>query len=442
VRIGGIVLCLTVLAGGAMAFRAQQDKKPALPSSPNGPKTPAGVEIVAAETIQVSREVTWSLGIQTSTVSAGDRPRPLPPFQGALNVDHNRMVRVHSPFAGIVVALGTPTGGETERPAGDSGDRGLRNGDRVEAGQLLAVVWSKDLGEKKSELVQAVSDLRLARDQLQRFQSLTEGIIAVKDVRAAEAAVRSAENAVGKAEATLRAWRMPDDQITKLVAEAEKHGTPEARRELTSGKTWARVEVRAAFTGTILEKNTNVGDVVDTTADLFRIADLSRLTVWVQVYEDDLPALQALPRPIRWEIRVPARRDFKAVGTLEQIGDIIDSTTHTAMVTGAVDNAGGELKAGQFVTVTIAAPPRSGEVELPTAALIEDGKTSVVFVQPDPSTSRYVRRSVTVTRRFHDVVFVRAAPDGVRPGDRVVTGGALQLNQVLADAPASAVAHK
>src|SRR5262249_56158405 len=123
-------------------------------------------------------------------------------MRGVLKGDLNRTVRIHSQFAGIVVALGTMDGGEPDRPAGESGPRGLRQWEKVQAGQLLAVVWSKDLGEKKSELVQAVSDLRLARDQLARYQSLTEGIIAQKEVRAAEAGGRAAENSVAHAEAT------------------------------------------------------------------------------------------------------------------------------------------------------------------------------------------------------------------------------------------------
>ncbi|HJZ90429.1 MAG TPA: efflux RND transporter periplasmic adaptor subunit, partial [Gemmataceae bacterium] len=430
-RAAGLLVVLSLLAGGTMAVREQLEKKSTSTTSPGLPAGGArpGVELLSPETIRLNSEVVRSLGIRTAEVSPADRPRPLPPLQGVLNVDLNRTVRIHSQFAGIVVALGTMDGGETDRPAGESGPRGLRQWEKVQAGQLLAVVWSKDLGEKKSELVQAVSDLRLARDQLARYQSLTEGIIAQKEVRAAEAGVRSAENSVAKAEATLRAWRLPEEQIRALIAEAEKLGTAAARRELTAAKTWARVEVRAPFAGTLLEKNTNVGDVVDTSADLFRIADLTRLTVAAQVYEEDLPVLLSLPLPIPWEVRVPARTNFRAVGALEQIGEIIDPTQHTALVSGTVNNRGGELKAGQFVTCTVAVPPQSGEYAVPTAALVEDGRTSVVFVQPNRAVPTYVRRPVAVVRRYYDVCYVRAEPAGVRPGDLVVTGGVLQLNQ-------------
>jgi cobalt-zinc-cadmium efflux system membrane fusion protein len=443
-RVGGVIVTLAILTGGALAFRAQQEKKnlPPLSTDSGNPSPRPGVSVLSAESLSVTPDVMQSLGIRTAEVVPADRPRQLPPLKGILNVDLNRQIQVHSAFAGIVVALGTVDGGETEQPAGDAGSRVLKQWDKVKAGQLLAVVWSKDLGEKKSELVQAVSDLKAARDQLKRYESLTEGIIAGKDLIAARFAVQKAENDVTKAESTLRAWRLPEPEIKSLITEAEKLGTAEARREFTSGKTWARVEVRAPFAGTILEKNVNIGSVVDTTATVYLVADLSRLTVSAQVFGEDLPTLQAVGLPIPWEVRIPARPDFRASGSLEQIGEIIDSTMHTALINGTVENPRGELKVGEFVRVLISIPAQKGEYVVPTQAVVEDGRSSVVFVQPDTSKPTFVRRPVTVVRRFHDVCHVKADPESVQVGDKVVTGGALQLNQALTDAPQSAVAHR
>jgi membrane fusion protein, heavy metal efflux system len=447
-RLAGIAVTLLILTGGAVAFRAQQEKKTAPPPSPGSGSSEAnaGVKVVSADTVAVAADVQWSLGIKTGEVTVADKPRPLAPLQGILNADLNRTIPVHSAFAGIVVAIGTVDGGETEKPTDDKGSRALRQWDKVKENQLLAVVWSKDLGEKKSELVQAISDLKAAKDQLNRYESLEPGIVPGKDVIAARFAVRTAENSVNKAESTLRAWRLPDTEIKALIAEAEKLGTPEARREFTSGKTWARVEIRAPFAGSLLEKNVNIGSVVDTTATLFQVVDLSRLVVAAQAYEEDLPMLQDLMRRsgrgAPWQVRIPARPEFVANGTLEQIGELIDQTMHTALVTGTVDNPDGELKAGQFVTVTIAVPPRADEYLVPTQAVVEDGKTSVVFVQPDPNVPKYVRKAVRVVRRYHDACYVKAEPDGVQPGEMVVTGGALQLNQALTDAPQADVAKK
>lgn len=449
-RVLAVLSVVALVAGGAWAFHIQQDKTAKPPQTTQKVVAPKGgrVEFLGENALGVPPEVVSSLGIKTALAKAATQPQVLPPLQGTLAIDNNRLARVHSPFAGIVVALGTPEKGETERPTGEGGPRGLRVGDRVEAGQLLAVVWSQTLGEKKSELVDAVSRLRVDRDTLARLKGLTDGIVPRKQVTEAEAAVRASENAVAKAQDTLRAWRLPEAEIQAIVTEAQRLGSGQARRDLTAGKTWARVEVRAPFAGAVLEKNTNVGDVVDTAADLFRVADLSRLTVWAQVYEDDLPALQELKKSgqsIPWEVRLPSRPHFRSVGRLDQIGEIIDPVQHTALVSGTVDNPAQELKVGQFVTVTVAVPPKSGEVEIPTAALIEDGKASVVFVQPDPSVTRFVRRTVTVSRRYHDVVYLSGeglAGETVVPGDPVVVGGALQLNQALTDAPGAATAAR
>src|SRR5206468_1261588 len=103
---------------------------------------------------------------------------------------------------------------------------------------------------------------------------------------------------------------------------------------------WARVEVRAPIDGVILEKNVNFGDVVDTTADLFKVADRSRLAVWVHVFEDDLPRLQdpRLPKPLPWTVRVPSVPGSAYAGHLERIGDLIDPAQHTALAAGHVEN--------------------------------------------------------------------------------------------------------
>src|SRR5262249_27253590 len=126
-------------------------------------------------------------------------------------------------------------------------------------------------------------------------------------------------------------------------------------------------------------------------------------------------------------------------GTLEKIGAVIDPAQHTGLVSGRVENPSGDLKAGQFVTVSIVLPPPTGELEVPAAAVVEDGRESIVFVQPDAREPRSLRRPVTVLRRFRDFVYVRAAENGLKAGDRVATAGALLLCEAMEQLPAPAV---
>ena len=131
-------------------------------------------------------------------------------------------------------------------------------------------------------------------------------MIALRQLREAERAAESSLVAVVRAEATLRTWRVSEDEIASVVAEADRLGRQDARPDLSTVRRWARVEVRAPLAGTVLEKNAVVGDIVDTTAELFKIAELSRLCVWAHAYEEDLPALLAVPKPVRWTVRLKA----------------------------------------------------------------------------------------------------------------------------------------
>src|SRR5262249_52043678 len=122
--------------------------------------------------LRLPKETVQRLGIQTVQAQQASRLRPLQ-LAGSLALDTDRLGRVRSRFAGEVTELGLTT--DWGKPAATSNEtafRPLRYGDRVQKGQLLAVVWSKDLGEKKSELVDAVSRLRLDQETLKRLAVL------------------------------------------------------------------------------------------------------------------------------------------------------------------------------------------------------------------------------------------------------------------------------
>ena len=436
--IRSFILCVAVLASGIMAAYVANtmSKSTAAPATENPPGQSDSAQAVKVKRfgpdgIVLPADTVTKMGLNVAVVLLPTRPIRLPPFQGVLALDNERLSRVRSRFPGEVMEIGRRAEGSTMTP--------FQVGDRVRIGDLLAVVWSKDLGEKKNELLDALSRLKLDRDNLVRYKSLTEGVIALKQIREAEAAVRSSENAVAKAESTLRAWQLGDDEIESIAAKADTLGGSRTGRDLTTDRTWARVEVRASQDGVILEKNVAARDIIDMTTTLFVIGDISRLTVWAHVYEEDLALLQALPQPIRWTVALPSRHGATFPGTLSRIGAVIDPAQHTALVCGSVENPAGDLKAGQSVTVTVELPQPSGELELPATAVVEDGRESVVFVEPNPHENRFVRRSVSVVRRFREVIYVRASNDGVHAGDRVVTSGSLLLRQALDQLPTPVV---
>ena len=103
-----------------------------------------------SDEIIVPAAVAQKMGLQVIAVAERVRPLQISPLQGVLAVDSEHLSRVRSRFTGEVVSIGP------EQPA--NGSAGLlvpapRVGDAIRKGDLLAVVLSKDLGEKKSELV-------------------------------------------------------------------------------------------------------------------------------------------------------------------------------------------------------------------------------------------------------------------------------------------------
>jgi cobalt-zinc-cadmium efflux system membrane fusion protein len=218
---------------------------------------------------------------------------------------------------------------------------------------------------------------------------------------------------------------------------------------------WGRVTLRVPFDGVVVEKNVHVDEmVVDNTVNLFQIADVSRLLVIASCPEDALPTLEDLSSSKRrWSIKTVGVASTEGLpGTIDEIGYLIDPNQHTAVIKGYVENPGKHLRAGQFVSATVNIPPPGDVVEIPTDAMVDDGRQSVVFVQPDAAAPHFVMRRVEVMNRFEHTVFVRRTPlsedarltpreaeEGLLPkepllaGDRILLSGVLELKAALMD---------
>ncbi len=398
-------------------------------------------------TLELTPELIHTLGVRTVQAQSAASHERLT-LSGVLNFDSNRMVRVHSRFPGEVVSIGNfePAGGAVGEP------RPLRTGDRVSRGQLLAVIWSKEVGEKKSDLVNALSARFLHEAQLSKLKGLGSQVVSGKQLREAERDLEQDIIEVDRLERTLRSWRLTEAEINVVRAEAEKIHRGDVASDMEVDRSWAEVEVRCPFDGTVLEKNIVAGDIVDTSLDLFKIADMSVLAAMANVYEEDLPALDSLkPEDQRWTIFLKAQSQAAGIpGKFDRIGNIVDPNQHTAAIMGWVDNRDGKLRAGQFITALVELPAAKGEVVIPDTALVQDGAQCWVFVASDSTGSAVTRRRVSLASRGQDVAYIRTQPmppdqakgcDGLKAGEWVVTAGAIELDGALESALATASAH-
>jgi cobalt-zinc-cadmium efflux system membrane fusion protein len=435
-QIRGILkyVSMAVIGGGLIgggAFLAPMLLRHLSPDAPEAADSETAapvVELVSGkDAIRLPKEVAARLGVETEMVERSAAPILLE-LPGTLMLDPDRLSHVRARFAGEIVQWGD---GDARSSAGF--------GQPVRKGQLLAVIWSRDLGEKKSELVDGLSQLRVDQESLDRIRKVAgDGAVPDRVIRDAERKVEADRIAVARAERTLQSWRVSEKEIDAVRAEAGRlaRNAKQDREQLP--RQWARVDVRAPWDGVIIEKNVALGDLVDTSTDLFKIADLSRLRVMAHAYEEDLPSLDALRDSRRaWSVVVGAGSEDSVArqGSFDQIGSIIDPNQHTAMVMGWVDNPDGRLRVGQFVTVRVEVAPPNREVAIPASALAEESGRASVLVQPDGD-ARYVRRQVVVSRRAGGKVFLRGnlSPEEkargletLQPGERVVTSRVVQL---------------
>jgi cobalt-zinc-cadmium efflux system membrane fusion protein len=391
------------------------------------------------DSLEVAAGVIDRLGVTTAVVGKAAAPRTLE-LSGSLAFDPNHLYRIQARFAGEVIALGKFLQPGDSETGGQTRERDLRLGDRVRKGDLLAIVVSKDLGEKKSELIDALVTLHLDEVNLQ-FMEKNENTPEVV-VRTQRTKVASDRNLAKRAELTLLNWQLPKEDIEAVKEEAQRVQAG-GNRDLALETKWAQVYVKAPRDGTIVEKNVAVGNIVDTTFDLYKVADLRKLGVVVHAYEEALPTLEGLPQNFPWRLRLSAdpREPLLQSDGIEQLGKVVDPSQHTLPVMGRVDNSGGKLKVGQFVTAAVDLPPPPDVVSVPASALDEDGRDSVVFIQPDPRRPHVFRMlRVAVTQRMGETVFVRSVltPEEekrglqpLRPGEVAVTHGVLELKAAL-----------
>jgi cobalt-zinc-cadmium efflux system membrane fusion protein len=449
---GIVVTALTIYLTRQLPAFAQTSE-----STEPAAKGRLAVELVedVPHTLIVPERVQKALGIRGNEVArVPTQARPLV-MPGSTALDPARVMHIRTRFNAEVVDIAKIPDENQRLPKGQGQTvlRELRPGDPVKKNDLLGVVWSVDVGSKKSELVDALVQLRLDEKRLAAREKLfANGSLPEDTLNQTRHDVVTDRNAKEKAERTLRTWNIPEGEIKAVYDEAELAAARQGKRDPEKERLWARSELIAPGDGTIVERNVSVGEyVADNTINLFTIAEVDPLLVIANPPEDHLPALLSLtPEQMHWTLQTVGAPPIE--GRIDNVGYIIDANQHTAVVKGYLGNPEGKLRAGQYVSATVNLPAPPDVVEVPLRALAEDGKQTFVFVQPDPAQPIYTMRRVQVTHRFENTAFVRSrlspgeqklspeeAAQGMqpraplKPGERVLTSGVLELRSALED---------
>jgi len=313
-------------------------------------------------------------------------------------------------------------------------------GDRVTAGQLLAEVDSPEVDEQlrqaRAELQQSEkaldlqrANLDLARATMARYEAAdAEGAVAKQAVDQSVATFRTAQAAVAAAEANVQAYKA---NVQRLLA-------------LTSFQ-----RVVAPFTGTVIQRNVDVGALVTagspvnniaaapTTVTgaangLFEVAQIDTLRVFVNV-----PQAYAGNVKVGLPVRVTARGQLteSMKTTVTRTASAIDTGTRTLLTQVDIPNPSHRMLPGMFVYVDFEIGPAGTHWRIPATALMFNAQgTRVVLVGAG---NKLHFRQVVVGRDLGAAIDVQSGLDGT---DTVVKQPTVSLQEGQAVNPVAAPA--
>jgi len=290
-------------------------------------------------------------------------------------------------------------------------------GDRVEAGQTLAVFDNIEAGELLAQTQSARADLERLKAQLIPATRQTERSRHLADIGAgAEKDYESSKAEEDGIEANIRSQQaLIDGILQRLRRFGVTDVTPRAS---------FLTPLKAPFSGVVTKATASPGDVVDAGKDAFTVADLSHVWVQAEVYEKDLGRIRIGQSAF---ISVDTYSDHPFEGKVAYISDVLDPQTRTARVRCEVANPKMELKTDMFANIQLPTKFSKQVLAVPSSALQEVEGKNVVFIRHTPTQfeKREVEKGATVNDRTEIV-------GGLKPGDPVVSQGAFHLKSILA----------
>jgi Cu(I)/Ag(I) efflux system membrane fusion protein len=153
---------------------------------------------------------------------------------------------------------------------------------------------------------------------------------------------------------------------------------------------------------------------------LLEVADLSKVWVEADVYEQQLPSVKLGDRV---EITAAAIPNRTFTGTASFIVPVLEGATRTARVRIELANPGLALKPDMYVNVRMIGAPAPAHIMVPASAVLDRGQSQFVWVETQPGA--YEPRQVTTGGRHGDAMVIAS---GLNEGDNVVVEGGFLLD--------------
>ncbi len=343
-------------------------------------KSPMGMDLVpvyadeeespSAHTIRIDPVTIQNMGIRTTVVVRGPLVKTIRTV-GRIDYDEQLVTFIDTKFNGWIESLYVD-----------------ETGQHVGKDERLFDVYSPELYAAQEEYLAAIRNLPL----------LEQSTFAP----AREEAAKLVEAAVTK----LKYMDVSNEQI-------------EALRE--TGKVEKALTIHSPATGIVTEKMALEGMYVKPGMRLYTIADLSRVWVYVDVYEYQLPWVRVGQRATMMLPYVPGE---EFVGKVVYIYPYLEERTRVIKVRLEFENPDLDLKPGMYANIRLESELQRSAILVPRESYIDSGTRQVVFVDRGNGkfTPRDIQVGVEAESGMVEVLY------GLDEGEVVVTSGQFMLD--------------
>lgn len=336
-------------------------------------KAPSATPPGMAE-VEVPAERLQLLGVRTAELAVRPLVREIRTV-GVVSADERKVRRIQSKVSGWVEELFVSFTGEP-----------------VRAGEPILAVYSQEL-----------------------LASQREFLISLKATEGKEPSPFRRE-LLDSARSRLRLFDVSEQQIEELAR------TREPRRQ---------VVLHSPINGFVTLKSVLQGSFIAPEMELYTVSDFSRVWVWAEVNEDEIPLIALGQRATIDLSAAPGERE----ADVAFLQPTLSTPTRTLRVRFDLDNADGALRPGMYATVRIERP--LGDVlALPDEAVIDTGVRRVVFVEVAPG--RFQPREVRLGRSGGGYFEVLS---GLATGERIVVSSQFLLDSESRLRSAAGPAH-
>lgn len=319
-------------------------------------------------------------------------------------------------------------------------------GDAVRKDDMLALVDAARVGEVKGEFRQALAQVDVETQNVERLRPLkgtavsgAQFLKAEADLRAAEIRLANSEQALANLGLVIRAKDVKGLSADALARHMRFLGLTDSIFKTLGGEvtTDNLLPVKAPFDGVVVDRKAARGEWVEASKTLFVVADPSHLWLTLSIRQEDLkPFREKDPKRLLIGKRVrfvPDGSVEQVSGTITWVSTAVDEKSRTLHVRADIVNPDGRLRVHTFGKAEVVLRAEKDAVVVPSEAVHWDEACHVVFVQDKNFFDKdgfkvFHVRSVRPGAKYKGNTEIIA---GVLPGEAVVTRGSAVLRAEL-----------